>query len=119
MKSEINIRNTAEVCYIDIDGTIGVPEEWQFDDPSSRVTTFEKFKDTVAKIADIESPKVVVNIRSTGGDVHNGIGFFGFPGQAALDQLHSLLSKLFSALDFGFSNYQSGQLPRLLSQPST
>jgi hypothetical protein len=50
---------------------------------------------------------------------HNGIGFFGFPGQAALDQLHSLLSKLLSALDFGFSNYQSGQLPRLLSQPST
>ena len=73
MKSEINIRNTAEVCYIDIDGTIGVPEEWQFDDPSSRVTTFEKFKDTVAKIADIESPKVVVNIRSTGGDVNDAL----------------------------------------------
>lgn len=73
MKSEINIRNTAEVCYIDIDGTIGVPEEWQFDDPSSRVTTYEKFKDAVARIADIESPEVVVNIRSTGGDVNDAL----------------------------------------------
>jgi ATP-dependent protease ClpP protease subunit len=73
MKSEINIRNTAEVCYIDIDGTIGVPEEWQFDDPSSRVTTYEKFKDMVAKIADIDNRKVVVNIRSTGGDVNDAL----------------------------------------------
>lgn len=73
MQSEINIRNTAEVCYIDIDGTIGVPEEWQFDDPSSRVTTYEKFKDMVAKIADIDSPSIVVNIRSTGGDVNDAL----------------------------------------------
>ena len=73
MKSEINIRNSAEVCYIDIDGTIGLPEEWQFDDPSSRVTTYEKFKDAVAKIADIKSPEVVVNIRSTGGDVNDAL----------------------------------------------
>lgn len=73
MKSEINIRNSAEVCYIDIDGTIGLPEEWQFEDPSSRVTTYEKFKDTVARIADIESPEVVVNIRSTGGDVNDAL----------------------------------------------
>ena len=73
MQSEINIRNMAEVCYIDIDGTIGVPEEWQFDDPSSRVTTYEKFKDMVAKIANIESPEIVVNIRSTGGDVNDAL----------------------------------------------
>lgn len=73
MQSEINIRNVAEVCYIDIDGTIGVPEEWQFDDPSSRVTTYEKFRDTVAKIADIATPNIVVNIRSTGGDVNDAL----------------------------------------------
>ena len=73
MQSEINIRNTAEVCYIDIDGTIGVPEEWQFDDPSSRVTTYEKFKDKVAKIANIATPEIVVNIRSTGGDVNDAL----------------------------------------------
>ena len=73
MQSEINIRNAAEVCYIDIDGTIGVPEEWQFDDPSSRVTTYEKFKDKVAKIANIATPEIVVNIRSTGGDVNDAL----------------------------------------------
>ncbi len=73
MQSEINIRNVAEVCYIDIDGTIGLPEEWQFDDPSSRVTTYEKFKDMVAKIADISTPEIVVNIRSTGGDVNDAL----------------------------------------------
>ena len=73
MQSEINIRNSADVCYIDIDGTIGVPEEWQFDDPSTRVTTYEKFKDMVAKIADIDSSEIVVNIRSTGGDVNDAL----------------------------------------------
>ena len=28
MKSEIQINNSAEVCQIDIEGTIGIPEEW-------------------------------------------------------------------------------------------
>lgn len=73
MKSEINIRNTADVCYIDIDGVIGVPEEWQFDDSASRITTFEKFKDQVAQIANIDNTEVVVNIRSTGGDVNDAL----------------------------------------------
>lgn len=73
MKSEINIRNSADVCSIDIDGTIGVPEEWQFDDPSTRVATYEKFRDTVARISEIEAAEVVVNIRSTGGDVNDAL----------------------------------------------
>ena len=30
MKSEIQINNAADVCQIDIEGTIGIPEEWQF-----------------------------------------------------------------------------------------
>mgnify|MGYP000805592379 CR=1 FL=1 len=33
MKSDIQIRNSADVCYIDIEGTIGVPEQWQFASP--------------------------------------------------------------------------------------
>lgn len=73
MKSEIKISNSADVCRIDIEGTIGVPEEWQFDEPSTRVATYEKFRDTVARIADIESPEVVVDIRSTGGDVNDAL----------------------------------------------
>ena len=41
MKSEIQINNTAGVCQIDIEGTIGVPEEWQFEEPDARVATYE------------------------------------------------------------------------------
>ena len=45
MKSEIQIKNSAGVCRIEIEGTIGVPEEWQFDQPEARVATYEKFRD--------------------------------------------------------------------------
>ena len=44
MKSEIQIKNSAGVCRIEIEGTIGVPEEWQFDQPEARVATYEKFR---------------------------------------------------------------------------
>ncbi len=73
MKSEIQINNTAEVCHIDIEGTIGVPEEWQFDQAQERVATYEKFREAVQRIAEIEAPEVVVNIRSTGGDVNDAL----------------------------------------------
>lgn len=73
MKSEITIRNSADVCRIDIEGTIGVPEEWQFEQPASRVATYEKFRDTVERIAAVESPEIVVDIRSTGGDVNDAL----------------------------------------------
>ena len=36
MKSKIQINNSAEVCQIDIEGTIGIPEEWQFDGDPGR-----------------------------------------------------------------------------------
>jgi|GEM_PF-6883049 len=51
MKSDIQIRNSADVCYIDIEGTIGVPEQWQFASPDDRVATYEKFRDAGAGIA--------------------------------------------------------------------
>ena len=73
MKSEIQIDNNAGVCQIDIEGTIGVPEEWQFDRPEARVATYEKFRDAVRRIAEIDAPEVVVNIRSTGGDVNDAL----------------------------------------------
>ncbi|MBR2333323.1 MAG: Clp protease ClpP, partial [Rikenellaceae bacterium] len=66
----IKITNQADgVTVIDIEGEIGVPEELQFEEPESRVATYRKFKDMVGSIAQIRSPKVLVNIRSTGGDV--------------------------------------------------
>ena len=73
MKSDIQIRNSADVCYIDIEGTIGVPEQWQFASPGDRVATYEKFRDAVRRIAEIDAPEVVVNIRSTGGDVNDAL----------------------------------------------
>ena len=51
MKSEIQIKNSAGVCRIEIEGTIGVPEEWQFDQPEARVATYEKFRDTVRRLS--------------------------------------------------------------------
>ena len=65
MESEIQINNTAGVCQIDIEGTIGVPEEWQFEEPDARVATYERFRDTLRRIA--------VDIRSTGGDVNDAL----------------------------------------------
>ena len=73
MKSEIQITNTAEACRIEIEGTIGVPEEWQFDDPAERVATYEKFRDAVRRIGEIEAREVTVDIRSTGGDVNDAL----------------------------------------------
>lgn len=73
MKSEIQINNSAGVCHIDIEGTIGIPEEWQFDQPEARVATYEKFRDTVRRIAGIDAPQIVVDIRSTGGDVNDAL----------------------------------------------
>lgn len=72
-KSKITIRNSADVCLIEIEGTIGVPEEWQFDEPATRVATYEKFRDTVEKIAAIEASEIIVDIRSTGGDVNDAL----------------------------------------------
>ncbi|WP_417014883.1 Clp protease ClpP [Alistipes sp.] len=73
MKSEILINNSADVCQIDIEGTIGVPEEWQFEDPDSRVATYERFRESLRRITEIKAPQVIVNIRSTGGDVNDAL----------------------------------------------
>ncbi len=73
MQTKITIRNEAHTCYIDIEGTIGVPEQHQFENVSTRVATFERFRQEVARIAEIAATKVVVNIRSTGGDVNDAL----------------------------------------------
>ena len=73
MKTHIQIKNEAEACLIEIEGTIGVPEEWQFDDPDTRVATYERFREELARIAAIEADEVIVTIRSTGGDVNDAL----------------------------------------------
>ncbi len=69
----IKIQNALDVCVIDIEGTIGVPEEWQFEEPQQRVATYEKFRAAVAQIEELDAEQVVVNIRSTGGDVNDAL----------------------------------------------
>ncbi len=73
MQTKITIRNEAQTCYIDIEGTIGIPEECQFEDASSRVATFEAFRREVKRITEVAAKSVVVNIRSTGGDVNDAL----------------------------------------------
>jgi ClpP class serine protease len=73
MKTKIEIKNEASVCTIDIEGVIGVAEESQFSAQSQSVATYEKFRREVEKIRDIEADEVVVNIRSTGGDVNDAL----------------------------------------------
>lgn len=73
MKSEIQIHNKADLCRIEIEGTIGIPEEWQFEDPDCRVATYERFREALRRIEQIEAPEVIVEIRSTGGDVNDAL----------------------------------------------
>jgi ATP-dependent protease ClpP protease subunit len=73
MNQMIKIKNEVDTTIIDIEGTIGVPESWQCDSPDRRVTTYESFKQSVSRIADIENSSIRVNIRSTGGDVNDAM----------------------------------------------
>ena len=73
MNQTIKIKNEVDTTIIDIEGTIGVPESWQCDNPETRVTTYEHFKQSVSRIADISNSTIRVNIRSTGGDVNDAL----------------------------------------------
>lgn len=73
MQSNIQIKNESDRCVIDIEGTIGIPEEWQFEHPDQRVATYERFREAVKAIAGLENPELLVNIRSTGGDVNDAL----------------------------------------------
>lgn len=74
MTGTIFIKNVSEeLTEIDIDGTIGIPEEMQFESDDKRIATFEKFKEAIEKIKKIDSGEVVINIRSTGGNVNDAI----------------------------------------------
>ena len=70
---EIKITNKAAEVIIDIEGIIGIPEWWQFDNPDERVATYDKFKKSVGELKDIKSPATTVNIRSLGGSVNDAL----------------------------------------------
>ena len=71
METTIKIRNEASLCTIDIEGVIGVPESEQFGQSSQSVATYERFREVLEQIKSIEAEEVLVNIRSTGGDVND------------------------------------------------
>ena len=73
METNIKITNEASVCTIDIEGVIGVPEGEQFGDSVHSVATYERLREEVARIKNIDAKEIVVNIRSTGGDVNDAL----------------------------------------------
>ncbi len=70
---QIKISNNYDTAVIEIEGTIGIPEEWQFEKPQERIATYEKFRQTLQEIESINASRIIVNIRSTGGDVNDAL----------------------------------------------
>jgi ATP-dependent protease ClpP protease subunit len=66
---KINIDNSAGVATIDIEGVIGTPSYTEDD----KVATYDALKGKIAEIGKANPRKVVVNIRSTGGDVNDAL----------------------------------------------
>lgn len=76
MEQKIHITNNGTTATIDIDGTIGVPEWLQFDNPEERVSTYEHFSAKLAEIANLSAAKIEVNIRSLGGSVDDALKIY-------------------------------------------
>ena len=71
MQTKITINNSSQTCFIDIEGTIGI--ERGEGSASSGIATYEAFRREVERIAEVAAQRVVVNIRSTGGDVNDAL----------------------------------------------
>ncbi len=70
----ISITNAAaDVAEINIEGTIGIPAGWQFENPDGKTSTYDEFTGNLLKIKNINSKNVIVNIRSVGGDVNDAL----------------------------------------------
>lgn len=63
----INISASSTTCTIDIEGTIGVKEQ------GGGISTYQQLREQIEQIQLIDSPIVVVNIRSVGGDVNDAM----------------------------------------------
>lgn len=58
---------------VDIEGLIGVPEWWTTDDENDRAATYENFRAQVERIGRSGARRIQVNIRSTGGNIHDAL----------------------------------------------
>ena len=83
METQIKITHEASVCTIDIEGVIGVAESEQFANTTHSIATYERFREEIDTIKSIEADEVIVNIRSTGGDVNDALLIY--EALAALD----------------------------------
>ena len=73
METVIKITNEASVCTIDIEGVIGLSESEQFAPSTHSIATYERLSEEIERIKAIDAEEVVVNIRSTGGDVNDAM----------------------------------------------
>lgn len=60
-------------AIIEIEGVIGMPEGWQFENSEQKITTYTKFKETIDEITTLEVDSVRVNIHSIGGNVEDAM----------------------------------------------
>ena len=67
MSQTININASTTVATIDIEGTIGSAEQ------GNSVTTYKELKECLEQIEQLQTPIVMVNIRSVGGDVSDAM----------------------------------------------
>lgn len=74
MTGKIKILNEAsQTAVIDIEGTIGVSEKWQFEQYEQKIATYEKFSQAIEAVNNDRIKDITVNIRSTGGNVNDAI----------------------------------------------
>ncbi len=69
----IRVRASLFTLTVDIEGVIGVAEKRQFESEDERVATYEKFRRTLQRIEQSKARRIVVNIRSLGGDVGDAL----------------------------------------------
>ncbi|MDR1454607.1 MAG: Clp protease ClpP [Tannerella sp.] len=67
------VNQSADKVMIDIEGIIGIPEWWQFDDSKNKISTWDKFKSRVDEIKNLKAKNVTVNIRSIGGNTNHAL----------------------------------------------
>ena len=65
--------NSDSPVSIDIEGVIGLLEEYQFADHDTAIATYQKFKTKIAQIKKINAKEIIVNIRSAGGNINDAI----------------------------------------------
>lgn len=67
---------TAEHAEIRIEGTIGIPEDWQFNNPDERISTYDKFAKKISEIKNMSAKTADIHISSYGGNVNDALQIF-------------------------------------------